>query len=142
MARLKASGEQIGSLDCATMNRLVISQKKCVLGLEHLQLASEKSSGIGGHGEGFKVGINLLLRMKYKVRYQMAGATWKFSLQNEMTQRFKNMVVDIRYECALGLNMFVYVSECVCMRMYACVCVERACKIVDRHVFVFSMYAV
>ncbi len=65
-ARLKNTGRQVGFLDCRKKDRLCISQENCVLTLEHLQLASSKhpaGGSIGGHGEGFKVAINLLLRL-------------------------------------------------------------------------------
>lgn len=92
---------EVGLVDVRTANQLVISQSQCILSLEALQLASFKRANndggetIGGHGEGFKVGINLLLRHGFAVTYSMPFVTWYFSLQHVYSERCRNMVVDI-----------------------------------------------
>lgn len=92
---------EVGYINAQTPNQLEISQSHCILSLEALQLASFKRSDgengetIGGHGEGFKVGINLLLRHGFSVTYSMPFATWYFSLQNVYSDRCRNMVIDI-----------------------------------------------
>jgi len=94
--------EVVGSIDLRTPNKLIIYQSQCILGIEALQLASFKSDNkdktqktIGGHGEGFKVGINLLLRKGFKVTYKMPFESWMFSLKNAYTEKCKNMCVEI-----------------------------------------------
>jgi hypothetical protein len=76
-------------------NELRITQKYCFLEPYHLQLATTKGrDSIGGHGEGFKVGINLLLRYGIRVSYDMPFCTWNFSLQKIYPPN-QNMVVDV-----------------------------------------------
>jgi hypothetical protein len=88
------SGEEVGSLDLSHPRQLILRQKYCMLNPGHLQLASGKRTSdgsIGGHGEGFKVGLNLLLRNNFEVDYKMPFCTWKFSLRNKYSRNFRNM---------------------------------------------------
>ena len=115
-ARLAPSGRVVGSLAVDPVaETLVLRQAECILGIECLDLASSKRGAlgggaaggvdaaapdsevgaIGGHGEGFKLGINLLLCKGFSVRYEMADQTWEFSLSRERSTRHNNMCVDI-----------------------------------------------
>ncbi|KAI8902801.1 hypothetical protein BC833DRAFT_571671 [Globomyces pollinis-pini] len=90
--------QKVGSVDLRNKDKISIRQKFCLLNESHLQLASSKGNGentIGGHGEGFKVGINLLLRKGFKVTYQMPYCEWQFSLKHKYSKKFKNMCVQI-----------------------------------------------
>jgi hypothetical protein len=90
-----ASVEQVGYVDFRNENKLAISQRGVVLGEQHLQLASSKRANkIGGHGEGFKVGINLLLRSNFQATYAMSGKVWTFYLRKTCPGAgFRNLVV-------------------------------------------------
>lgn len=74
MATTVPGGKHVGSVDCRDENVLSIEQHECILAIENLQLTSTKGAGgeIGGHGEGFKLGINILLREGFRVKYAWA----------------------------------------------------------------------
>jgi hypothetical protein len=92
----RAGQHELGRVDLRDRDSIVFTQKFCLLEESHLQLASFKSKdSIGGHGEGFKVGINLLLRFNTTITYTMPFKTWKFSLKNVYGEHFCNMVADI-----------------------------------------------
>eukprot|EP00128_Syssomonas_multiformis_P008970 Colp12_sorted_trinity150504_noHs@35235 len=98
-AVLPVSDKQVtvGLLDARSRNQLLLRQSQCVLTVQHLQMASGKGgtiNSIGGHGEGFKVGINILLRRGFAIEYIMPHYKWKFSLQNFYSQDFRNMCVE------------------------------------------------
>ena len=96
-AVLVRTREQVGFIDTRNKGKLVVSQKGAVLSEQHLQLASSKrgKTTIGGHGEGFKVGINLLLRKKFQVTYAMPGKVWRFALRQTCPDAdFRNMMVE------------------------------------------------
>jgi hypothetical protein len=68
------AGRTVASVDFSVDNSLRIVQQLAVLLPQHLQLASCKANpddAAGCHGEGFKVGIVLLLRKGFSVTYRM-----------------------------------------------------------------------
>jgi hypothetical protein len=89
-------GKHVGSVDCTNENVLSIVQQNCILSIDHLQLASSKisSKDIGGHGEGFKLGVNILLRKGFKVKYLMPQQDWAFDLRHSYSKNLKNMCVE------------------------------------------------
>jgi hypothetical protein len=96
VARVKGEVDRyVGLVDCSDPNMLIIVQQQCILTIEHLQLASSKTSEVdrGGHGEGFKLGINILLRLGYTVKYVMPRQNWEFELKSVLTPNFRNMCV-------------------------------------------------
>lgn len=87
----------VGRLDCSQNDRFHLTQYECVLPIDCLDLATTKHTegAIGGHGEGFKLGINLLLCQGFSVVYSMAFERWTFVLRRVRGNRHSNMCVDI-----------------------------------------------
>lgn len=90
--------KHVGSVDCRDENVLSIEQHECILTIENLQLASMKGGEreIGGHGEGFKLGINLLLREGFQVKYIMPGQNWEFKLCNTTVLVYRTCALSLR----------------------------------------------
>jgi hypothetical protein len=90
---VESNGKIVGELNCQREGFLTIRQEGCNLKLHHLQLASDKGTDhAGGHGEGFKVAIALLLRNGYGVTYKMKDYEWIFKFENEY-DKYRNMIV-------------------------------------------------
>jgi predicted metal-dependent hydrolase len=106
-----STGQIVGNVNCTELNQLVITQDQSILTIENLQLASVKQNDrdIGGHGEGFKLGINILLRQGYHVRYLMPQQDWIFELHERYAPGMRNMTV--QFNNAIDRDELIIVIE-------------------------------
>src|SRR3989338_7489411 len=75
---------EIASIDLTQEDTIEIFQLYCILNEQALQLSSTKTDlDIGGHGEGMKNAINILLRNGFEVSYLIPRRIWTFFFKEE-----------------------------------------------------------
>ena len=91
---------------------IVIHQEQCVLSERHLMFQSDKSNGLaGGFGEGFKLGILVLLKSGAEVYYDMHGQRWIFGLTQARDSLHKTFVIDCKEDANRSHSMQIRIVK-------------------------------